>query len=104
MKLKELIAKYNWNDVYSNFIQLYPEQEKNIEGYKQVFEELHTMKPVETKMRIVIEDIYDEYDKEHYTHVSGKDGTLNRESDPEHFKDDEVGNQLPGDNAQADAD
>ncbi|MCL0060381.1 hypothetical protein M1N88_00625 [Dehalococcoidia bacterium] len=26
-------------------------------------------------------------------HVSGKDGILNKESDPEHFKDDEIGNQ-----------
>ena len=93
MKFKDLIDKYNWDDVYSTFMQLYPDQEKNIEGYKQVFEELHTMKSVETKMRIVIEDIFDEYDKEYYTHISGKDGTLNKESDPEHFKDDEIGNQ-----------
>jgi len=93
MKFKELIAKYNWDDVYSTFMQLYPDQKKNIEGYKQVFEELHTLKPVETEMRIIIEDVFDEYDKEYYAHVSGKDGTLNKESDPEHFKDDEIGNQ-----------
>lgn len=37
MKFKELIDKYNWDDVKSMFIQLYPDQEKNIEGYKQVF-------------------------------------------------------------------
>lgn len=41
-------------------------------------------------MCIVIEDVFDEYDKEYYAHVSGKDGTLNKESDPERFKDDEV--------------
>lgn len=93
MKFKELIDKYNWEDIRSTFIQLYPDQEENIEGHKQVFEELHTLKPVGTKMRIVIEDIFDEYDKKYYTHVSGKDGTLNKESDPEHFKDDEIGNQ-----------
>ena len=93
MKFKELICKYNWNDVQSTFMKLYPDQGKNIEGYKQVFKELHAIKPVETKIRIVIEDIFDEYDKEYYTHVSGKDGTLNKESDPEHFKDDEIGNQ-----------
>lgn len=93
MKFKELIDKYNWNDVYSTLIQLYPDQEKNIEGYKQVFEELCTLRPTETKMRIVIEDVFDEYDKEYHAHVSGKDGTLNKESDPKHFKDDEIGNQ-----------
>lgn len=90
MKFKDLIDKYKWDDVYSTFIQLYPDQEKNIEGYKRVFEELRTLKPVETKMCIVIEDVFDEYDKEYYAHVSGKDGTLNKESDPERFKDDEV--------------
>jgi len=93
MKFKDLIDKYKWDDVYSTFIQLYPDQEKNIEGYKRVFEELRTLKPVETKMCIVIEDVFDEYDKEYYAHVSGKDGTLNKKSDPESFKDDEVGNQ-----------
>lgn len=93
MKFKELICKYNWNDVHSTVIQLYPDQEKNIEGCKQVFEELHAIKPVETQMRIVIEDVFDEYDKEYYTHVSGKDGSLNKDSDPDHFQDDEIGNQ-----------
>ena len=93
MKFKELIDKYDWDDIYSTLMQLYPDQEKNSEGYKQVFKELRTMKPVETKMRIVIEDVFDEYDREYYAHVSGKDGTLNKESDPEHFKDDEIGDQ-----------
>ncbi len=93
MKFKELICKYNWNDVHSIVMQLYPDQEKNIEGYKQVFEELYAIKSVETKMRIVIEDVFDEYDKEYYTYVSGKDGSLNKESDPGRFKDDEIGNQ-----------
>ncbi len=93
MKFKELIDKYNWDEVHSAFLQLYPDQEKNIEGYKQVFSELQAIKPVETKMRIVIEDGFDEYDREYYTHVSGKDGTLNKEGDSEHFKDDELGNQ-----------
>ena len=93
MKFKELICKYDWNDIHSAFIRLYPDQEKNIEGYKQVFEELYILKPAETKMRIVIENIFDEYDKEYYTHIFGEDGTLNKESDPEHFKDDEIGNR-----------
>jgi len=93
MKFKDLIDKYKWDDVYSTFMQLYLDQEKNIEGYKRVFEELRTLEPVETKMCIVIEDVFDEYDKEYCAHVSGKDGTLNKESGPEHFKEDEVGNQ-----------
>lgn len=31
MKFKDLIDKYKWDDVYSTFMQLYPDQEKNIE-------------------------------------------------------------------------
>ena len=93
MKFKELIDKYDWDKVRSAFLKLYPDQKKNIEGYKQVFNKLQTIKPVETEMRIVIEEVFDEYDKEYYTQVFGKDGTLNKESDPEHFKDDRTGNQ-----------
>jgi len=68
-------------------------QKKNIEGFRQVFEQLQTIKPVETTTRIFIEDVFDEYENEYYTSVSGKDGTLNKESNPEIFKDDEIGNQ-----------
>lgn len=93
MKFKELIDKYNWDDVRSTLLQLYSNQEKNIEGYEQIFEELRTLEPVETKLRIVIEDVFDEYDKKYYVDVSGKDGTLNKESEPEYFKNDEVCNQ-----------
>ena len=63
MKFKELIDKYNWDDVCSALRQLYPDQRKNTEGYKQVFSELQTIKPVETRMRIVIEGVLDEYDR-----------------------------------------
>lgn len=93
MKFRELVYKYNWNDVRFTFMRLYPGQKKNIAGYKGVFEELYTLKPIKTKMRIVIEDIFDEYNGKYYTDVSGKNGTLNKESDPEHFGNNEVGNQ-----------
>lgn len=51
------------------------------------------LKPVKTKIRLVIEDIFDEYEQKYFTHVSGKNGTLNKDGDPKHFKDDEMGNQ-----------
>lgn len=93
MKFKELIDKYNWEDICSTFIQLYPDEERNIVGYKRVFEELRTLKPLETKMSIVVEDVFDEYDRKYYFHVYGKDGTLNSDINPDQFKDNKLGNQ-----------
>jgi len=93
MKFKQLIDKYSWGDVWSTFRKLYSDQEKNCEGYKQVFSELRTIKPVETKMRIVIEDVPEEGNQESYVHVSGKDGTLKKAIHSKHFKNDGMGNQ-----------
>ncbi|RMF96990.1 MAG: hypothetical protein D6734_02945 [Candidatus Schekmanbacteria bacterium] len=93
MMFKELIDKYDWDEVCTAFLQLYPDQKKNIEGYKQVFRELKMLKPIVTKMRIIIKDVFDDYDKKYYVHVFGKNGILNKESNPEQFKDDNLGNQ-----------
>jgi len=96
MKFKELLYKYNWDDVHSTLLQLYPDQERNVEGYRQVFETLRTITPVETNMRICIESVFDEDEDEYYASVSGKDGTLMKEQKdipPEFLKDDDIGNQ-----------
>ena len=93
MKFKELLSKYRWDDIQTALVRLYPDQAESLEGCKQVFETLQTTRPVETKMRISIENVLDEYTGEYYAVVSGKDGTLKKDSNPEIFKDDEVGNQ-----------
>ena len=54
MKFKELILKNNWQSISSHFLKLYPEAEKNLDGFKMVFEKLLTMKPEKIDMSIVI--------------------------------------------------
>ncbi|MFZ2958589.1 MAG: DUF6557 family protein [Candidatus Ozemobacteraceae bacterium] len=93
MKFKKLIDKYSWEEVWPTFQKLYPDQEKSCEGYKQVFSELRTIKPVETKMRIVIEDVPEERNQETYIHVSGKKGNVKIAIHSKHCKDDGMGNQ-----------
>lgn len=93
MRFRELIKKYKWDEVNSTLWKLYPNQRKSVRGYKHVYEELNATKPVKTKMRIVLEDVFDEFDKKYYTGVSGRNGTLNKKNDPEYFKDDEAANR-----------
>jgi hypothetical protein len=94
MKFAELVCKYTWDEICTNFIRLYPNDQKNIAGFKMVFEQLRTLlTQSESNMRIILEEVFDEFENGWYTCVSGKDGTLKREENPEIFKDDEVGNQ-----------
>ncbi|MBC8248049.1 MAG: hypothetical protein H8E90_00090 [Anaerolineales bacterium] len=93
MKFKELLSKYEWDDIGPVLVRLYQDQEKNLAGYRQVFETLRTIQPVETKMRLAIEDVLDEFAGEYYASVSGKDGTLMKDLIPPVPVDEEAGNR-----------
>lgn len=93
MKLAELVCKYDWGEIRPAIVRLYPNDQKNISGFKMVFEQLQTLMPAETNMRIILKEVFDEFENERYTCVSGVDGTLKREENPEIFKDDKIGNQ-----------
>jgi len=93
MKFVELMYKYKWDEICSVLISLYPNDQKNISGFKMVFEQLQTLMPAETNMRIILKEVFDEFENERYTCVSGVDGTLKKEENPEIFKDDKIGNQ-----------
>ena len=93
MKFKELLSKHEWDDIELVLVKLYPDQEKNLAGYRQVFETLRTIQPVETKMRLAIEDVLDEFTGEYYASVSGKDGTLMKDLVPPVPMDEEAGNR-----------
>lgn len=92
MKFKELIDKYTWDDVWAALIRLYPDQEKSLDGYRYVFATLRTLQPAESQMRICLADV-PERDGESYTDVSGRNGSLRKDNNPEIYKDDEIGNQ-----------
>ncbi len=109
MKFKELLSKHQWDDIEPVLIKLYADQEKNLPGYRQVFETLRTIQPVETKIRLVIEDVLDEFTGEYYASVSGKacaepfdtaqdrlgrsDGALMKDLIPPVPMDEEAGNR-----------
>ena len=42
MKFVELVYKYKWDEICSVLISLYPNDQKNISGFKMVFEQLQT--------------------------------------------------------------
>ncbi|NLI79961.1 MAG: hypothetical protein GX442_26385 [Candidatus Riflebacteria bacterium] len=87
LKFKSLIGKYSWEDIWPHFRKLYPDSKNSREGYKQVFSELHTIKPRATRMRIVLEEVPTERNQEGYVHVFGKNGTLRKTVHPKHFND-----------------
>jgi hypothetical protein len=93
MNFKELLSKYEWDDVEPVLIKLYPDQEKNRAGYRQAFETLRTIQPVETKIRLAIEDVLDEFTGEYHASVSGRDGTLMKDLTPPVPVDEEAGNR-----------
>jgi len=58
MRFKELLSKYEWDDIEPVLVKLHLDQEKNLAGYRQVFETLRAIQPGETKMRLVISRTY----------------------------------------------
>ena len=93
MKFTELVCKYKWDEVRAALIHLYPNDRKDIAGFKMVFEQLQTLTHEESDMRIILEEVFDEFENGGYTCVSGKNGTLKKEENPAIFKDDKIGNQ-----------
>ncbi|WP_075603200.1 DUF6557 family protein [Saccharicrinis aurantiacus] len=70
MKLPELLSEIEWVNVEQRFIELYADQKKSIDGYKEVFNTVKTMPPSDTNMVLKLETIYDKvYDIE-YVHVN----------------------------------
>lgn len=72
MKFKKLIQSNSWLSVATILLQLYPDEEKNISGYKKVFEELLFMSPEDSEILIVVAHQKDDFDGEEYVDVSGK--------------------------------
>jgi hypothetical protein len=72
MTLKDLVQNNSWLSLASVLIDLYPEEEENIEAYQMVFNKLLIMNPEETGMAIVIKSVTDDFDGEEYVDVSGK--------------------------------
>ena len=79
MKLQDLIKSNSWLSVELTLLQLYPDQDKMLDEYRSVFENLKSIEPVDNKMRIVLTeydcDPDDESEIKTYVDVSGQDDT-----------------------------
>jgi len=86
MTLKEIIKKNNWLSVELTFLNLYPDQGKNIEAYHEIFQKLREMTPKESKLQISLEQCFeDETNEESYVHVSGLEPNPDNSNEIESF-------------------
>ena len=82
MTFAELIASTSWAEVKAALLWLFPDEERQLSGYRKVFWELRRMRPEPDPMRIAIERRPTPgYDEEPAPEVIGRNGTLNRELD-----------------------
>lgn len=72
MKFKKLIQSNSWLSVDKILLQLYPNEDKNLSGYRKVFEELLYMHPEDSDIIIAVAHQKDDFDGEEYVDVSGK--------------------------------
>ena len=69
MTFKQLLKTHTWARISSVFLEIYPEEEEDLESYRTVYEKLAVMSPEETDMSIVI--THEKDDEEEYIDVSG---------------------------------
>jgi len=54
-------------------LQLYPDEQKNISAYEQVFNQLKLMQPLACDISIVVSNEQDAFDESEYVDVSGRE-------------------------------
>ncbi|MCP6727355.1 MAG: hypothetical protein KJI69_05100 [Patescibacteria group bacterium] len=72
-KLKDLIKKHTWEEVCKMFVKLYPDQKRNIDGYRKVFNRLKKIKPSRSKLRLELTMCKEPGEKQIWIHVNGID-------------------------------
>lgn len=83
MKLNDLIKSYNWLSVELTLLQLYPDQDKMVDEYRNVYKKLKITEPADyDELEIILIEYEDdsafENDEETYIDASGR----NKMSDP----------------------
>ena len=79
MIFKDLIKKYPWKDVAKNFIRLYPDQLKNLDGYYNTYHELLEKNSKKSNMKIDINFVDNKEPEEQYYDVYGTNGEIDLE-------------------------
>jgi hypothetical protein len=71
MKFAEIIKSNSWLSVENIFLELYPDEKKNILGYEVIFNDLKFLQPTDTDISIVVCWAKDDFDNTEYADVSG---------------------------------
>ena len=72
MKLKDLITSNHWLSIELTLFGLYPDQQKNIDAYQNVFEKLQFLQDSESDMDIVLTECFEDDGESDYVEVCGK--------------------------------
>jgi hypothetical protein len=81
MKFVELLNNTNWNDIEESLLKNYKNLISSINAYEDVYKHLLELNPIETKFEIYIAEKFNkDFDDEPYISVTGRDGSLNKES------------------------
>lgn len=72
MKFKKLLQTNSWLSAATILLESYPDEAKNISGYKKVFETLLFMNAYDSDISIDVVHQKDDFDGEEYVDVSGK--------------------------------
>jgi len=80
MTLSELFHRHHWLSIATELIRLYPDEEKQLQAYQEVFEQLRGMAPATSAIVIRLTEIHDE--ESQYIDVDGyyADGKVDERS------------------------
>jgi len=83
MKFKELLDDVTWSQIEEALIRLYQVTPHNMEGYMSVVQNLSTLNPKESTMRICIDWVPPDgkFVENGYWDIHGRNGTLHKETD-----------------------
>jgi hypothetical protein len=71
--LYDLVHRYTWDEIEPVLLREYPDQKRNVEGYRQVYDELLRLEPAanDEHVKIVIEYVTHGVTGEKFWNVSG---------------------------------
>jgi hypothetical protein len=71
MNFKSLLRQHSWLSIEAILFDLYPDEENNSSGYREVYEKLLLLHAGDSQMSIVVKNCKDDFDGEEYVDVSG---------------------------------
>ena len=81
--LQDLLGRLEWPAVEAALLECYPREAAQVDGYRVVYERLLSLH--ETPCRLVLRVEPQKDDDEEWLDVSGEDGTLRDDGEPERF-------------------